>query len=390
MRSGIRSGSRNPDRPLPPARAPYGGDQHQHRRTHQTRRQRLSFHQDFLHQHGIGPVRKGGRGRHRGDSRHRPGCAHWAAVSRRGNRLRRLLLPQGPSRLHLPGGRARGGFLPCCRKWSASTNAAWTSSFARSTRPSGPCAGKPWAFLGLAFKAGTDDIREAVSLKIIQALLDEGSHSAPLRSASHAQHPARVFRPRPDSSPTAHPPMRRREGAQALLLLTEWEEFRQLDLARVRDLMEVPVLVDGRNLFDPDAVRQAGFRVRFAGPRWGETRRPSSRNREGYRVMRLYWASVDHGSRICRILRRSGSLRPLSMVTGGAGFLGSHLSRPPFGGGPRCHLSRQPHHRPPGEYPTSSRPPAFPLCPSRRDPADRFAGPAGQFPGTSSASPTAP
>ena len=48
-------------------------------------------------------------------------------------------------------------------------------------------------------------------------------------------------------------------GAQALLLLTEWEEFRQLDLLRVRDLMEVPILVDGRNLFDPDTVRKAGF-----------------------------------------------------------------------------------------------------------------------------------
>jgi UDPglucose 6-dehydrogenase len=48
-------------------------------------------------------------------------------------------------------------------------------------------------------------------------------------------------------------------GAQALLLLTEWEEFRQLDLLRVRDSMEVPILVDGRNLFDPDAVREAGF-----------------------------------------------------------------------------------------------------------------------------------
>jgi UDPglucose 6-dehydrogenase len=48
-------------------------------------------------------------------------------------------------------------------------------------------------------------------------------------------------------------------GAQALLLLTEWEEFRQLDLLRVRDLMEVPILVDGRNFFDPDAVRKAGF-----------------------------------------------------------------------------------------------------------------------------------
>jgi UDPglucose 6-dehydrogenase len=48
-------------------------------------------------------------------------------------------------------------------------------------------------------------------------------------------------------------------GAHALLLLTEWPEFRDLDLARLRSLMEVPVLVDGRNLFDPGAAWQAGF-----------------------------------------------------------------------------------------------------------------------------------
>jgi UDPglucose 6-dehydrogenase len=48
-------------------------------------------------------------------------------------------------------------------------------------------------------------------------------------------------------------------GAQALLLLTEWDEFRQLDLSRLKGLMELPVLVDGRNLFDPGTVRRASF-----------------------------------------------------------------------------------------------------------------------------------
>ena len=46
---------------------------------------------------------------------------------------------------------------------------------------------------------------------------------------------------------------------QALLLLTEWEEFRQLDLLQVLEVMEVPIMVDGRNLFDPVAARKAGF-----------------------------------------------------------------------------------------------------------------------------------
>ena len=48
-------------------------------------------------------------------------------------------------------------------------------------------------------------------------------------------------------------------GAQALLVLTEWDEFRQLDLARLRDLMDVPILLDGRNVYEPDLVRSAGF-----------------------------------------------------------------------------------------------------------------------------------
>jgi len=118
--------------------------------------------------------------------------------------------------------------------------------------------GKTLGILGLAFKPGTDDIREAVSLKIIQALLDEGSLLR-LYDPEAMPNTQRVF---PASTerltycPSAYEAAR---GAQALLLLTEWEEFRQLNLLRLREVMEVPVLVDGRNLFDPDAARKAGF-----------------------------------------------------------------------------------------------------------------------------------
>jgi UDPglucose 6-dehydrogenase len=118
--------------------------------------------------------------------------------------------------------------------------------------------GKTLGILGLAFKSGTDDIREAVSLKIVQALRNEGSilrlYDPQAMPSAQRELPAAPGRLTYCSS--AYEAAR---GAQALLLLTEWEEFRQLDLARVRNLMEVPVLVDGRNLFDPDAVRQAGF-----------------------------------------------------------------------------------------------------------------------------------
>jgi UDPglucose 6-dehydrogenase len=118
--------------------------------------------------------------------------------------------------------------------------------------------GKTLGLLGLAFKPGTDDTREAVSLKIIQTLLDEGTN-------------LRVYDPQAMPNTQAFFPTTTErltycssaydaaQGAQALLLVTEWEEFRQLDLARVREVMEVPILVDGRNLFDPATVRKAGF-----------------------------------------------------------------------------------------------------------------------------------
>jgi len=117
--------------------------------------------------------------------------------------------------------------------------------------------GKTLGVLGLAFKAGTDDIREAVSLKIIQALLEEGS-SLRLYDPEAMPNTERVF-PANERVIYCSSAYEAARGAQALLLLTEWEEFRQLDLNRVRGLMEVPVLVDGRNLYDPDVVRKAGI-----------------------------------------------------------------------------------------------------------------------------------
>jgi UDPglucose 6-dehydrogenase len=135
--------------------------------------------------------------------------------------------------------------------------------------------GKTLGILGLAFKPGTDDIREAASLKIIQALLDEGSvlRLYDPQAMPNAQRVFPTSMERLTYCPSAYEAAR---GAHALLLLTEWEEFRQLDLLRVRDLMEVPVLVDGRNLFDPDAVRRAGFEYvgMGRGGTWPASARP--------------------------------------------------------------------------------------------------------------------
>jgi UDPglucose 6-dehydrogenase len=118
--------------------------------------------------------------------------------------------------------------------------------------------GKTLGILGLAFKPGTDDIREAVSLRIIQTLLNEGSILR-LYDPQAMPNTQRVFPSSMKNLCYCSSAYEAARGAQALLLLTEWDEFRQLDLLKVREVMEVPILVDGRNLFDPDTVRQAGF-----------------------------------------------------------------------------------------------------------------------------------
>ena len=119
-------------------------------------------------------------------------------------------------------------------------------------------SGKTIGILGLAFKPNTDDIREAPSIRIIESLLAEGANLRlydPRASSNMQQRfPEEAGRVRYCSS--AYESAR---GAHALLLLTEWEEFQDLDLARLRSQMEVPILVDGRNLYDPAQARAAGF-----------------------------------------------------------------------------------------------------------------------------------
>lgn len=118
--------------------------------------------------------------------------------------------------------------------------------------------GKQMGVLGLAFKGGTDDIRESPALRIIKTLLEEGArlrvHDPQAMEASKQEMPPEAGRL--DYCASAYEAA---EGAHALLILTPWEEFRDLNWARVHELMEVPVILDGRNLLDPDIVRAAGF-----------------------------------------------------------------------------------------------------------------------------------
>jgi UDPglucose 6-dehydrogenase len=115
--------------------------------------------------------------------------------------------------------------------------------------------GKRLAVLGLSFKGGTDDIRESPAIAIIQTLLDE-------RCSVIAFDPAGMERAKPElrgDISYAGDAYEAASGADALLILTDWEEFATLDLARVRKLLRYPIVIDGRNLYSPAEMERHGF-----------------------------------------------------------------------------------------------------------------------------------
>jgi UDPglucose 6-dehydrogenase len=116
--------------------------------------------------------------------------------------------------------------------------------------------GKHLAVLGLAFKGDTDDVRESPAIAIIQALLKEGAH---VRVYDPAAMPnARGILPSTDVV-YANDPYETAAGCDALLILTEWKEFSDLDLNRIRLRLKHPVVIDGRNLYSTDRMTSAGL-----------------------------------------------------------------------------------------------------------------------------------
>jgi UDPglucose 6-dehydrogenase len=117
---------------------------------------------------------------------------------------------------------------------------------------------KTIAVLGLAFKPNTDDIREAPGLKIVNALLAEGAR---LRLHDPRAIPASKGLLPEDGDKVVYcdDPYGAAQHAHGLLVLTEWPEYSSLDLQRLRDVMDVPVVVDGRNVFDPATMSKLGF-----------------------------------------------------------------------------------------------------------------------------------
>ena len=113
---------------------------------------------------------------------------------------------------------------------------------------------KQVAVLGLAFKPHTDDIRESPALDVLQWLCQQG---ASVRAYDPvAMNNVRALHPQVTYCESAYEAV---EGVDAMLVLTEWEEFAALDPARLRSLMRHPIVVDGRNLFSPATMAAAGF-----------------------------------------------------------------------------------------------------------------------------------
>lgn len=120
--------------------------------------------------------------------------------------------------------------------------------------------GKQIALLGLAFKPNTDDIRFAPSIVLIERLLEEG---ALLRAYDpEAMEKARAAMPQLTYASDAYAAAK---DAEALLIVTEWEEFRRLDWQKIRDSMARPLIIDGRNLLSPADVRALGFEYHSMG-----------------------------------------------------------------------------------------------------------------------------
>jgi UDPglucose 6-dehydrogenase len=124
----------------------------------------------------------------------------------------------------------------------------------------GNVRGKAVAVLGLTFKHSTDDMRDAPSIAIIAALQDMGAVVRAYDPAGMEQAKAVLSNVSYHDNAYACA-----EGADAVVIVTEWEQFRALDLARLRKLMANPVIVDLRNIYQQDQVTKAGFRYLGVG-----------------------------------------------------------------------------------------------------------------------------
>lgn len=125
----------------------------------------------------------------------------------------------------------------------------------------GQLSGKRLAVFGLAFKDNTDDIRESAAIDIIQQLVGSGAKIV----AFDYQARGTAQRVLPETVAFADDPYAAAKGADAILVVTEWKEFKELDWAQLKKILKTPVIFDGRNLLKPHMMRELGFHYYAVG-----------------------------------------------------------------------------------------------------------------------------
>ena len=134
---------------------------------------------------------------------------------------------------------------------------------------------KTVAVLGLAFKPGTDDIRESPSLYFVPQLLERKARLRLWDPVAREK-----FSPLFPGLNYFDTPLECAEGADAVLVLTDWPEVGKMDLAQLRKVMKCPIVIDGRNIFSPATMKEHGFTYHSIG-RQPATHGPKSRKRRG-------------------------------------------------------------------------------------------------------------
>jgi len=124
---------------------------------------------------------------------------------------------------------------------------------------------KKIAVWGLTFKPDTDDVRSSVPIDLVNDLVKEGAHVTAYDPKGMEK--VREYKLLPDSVKLASSPLEAAEGAEALILATEWKEFANVDLLEVKKRMHTPLIFDGRNLFDPATMQDLGFTYKGIGRR---------------------------------------------------------------------------------------------------------------------------
>jgi len=117
--------------------------------------------------------------------------------------------------------------------------------------------GKKLAALGLAFKGDTDDIRDSPAIDVIKRLIAAGATVTAYDPAAMERTQASM--PATDGLSYAASAYEAAEGADAVLILTDWAEFAKLDLTRLNQVLRFPIIIDGRNLYKPSVMHEAGF-----------------------------------------------------------------------------------------------------------------------------------